>query len=213
MFIVGSVSLRGVSMSCGTCGEKVRISAANAVGSPLATGAVQTVSRSGASVNRQYDGQALAQVMQRVSRPSRQRMWERTATCPDCGARISRGDGGACPLCDGTGSITWDGEAMSSQQLRESVIDRAKHGMKSYYGYLWVASHFPDLAQDLNVQRRIRAEVKEHPTWALWGHAPDMLVKAGLGDVVREAAAKMPDAARVSLRALAALSADRSPTT
>jgi hypothetical protein len=102
---------------------------------------------------------------------------------------------------------------MSSQQLRESVIDRAMHGMKSYDSYLWIASHFPDLAQDLNVQRRIRAEVKEHPTWALWGHAPDMLVKAGLGDVVREAAAKMPDAARVSLRALTALSADRSPTT
>jgi hypothetical protein len=102
---------------------------------------------------------------------------------------------------------------MSPQQLRESVIDRAKHGMKSYDGYLWIASHFPDLAQDLNVQRMIRAEVKEHPTWALWGHAPDTLVKAGLGDVVREAAAKMPDAARVSLRALAALSAGRSPTT
>ena len=102
---------------------------------------------------------------------------------------------------------------MSPQQLRASVIDRAKHGMKSYDGYLWVASHFPDLAQFSHVQRMIRAEVKEHPTWALWGHAPDMLVEAGMGNVVREAAERMPDAARVSLRALAALSAGRSPTT
>jgi hypothetical protein len=47
-------------------------------------------------------------------------------------------------------------------------------------------------------------------TWALWGHAPDMLVKAGMGDVVQEAAAKLPDAAKVSLRALTALYAERS---
>jgi hypothetical protein len=59
----------------------------------------------------------------------------------------------------------------------------------------------------------IRAEVKEHPTWALWGHAPDTLVKAGMGDVVQEAAAKLPDAAKVSLRALTALCAERALTT
>jgi hypothetical protein len=55
------------------------------------------------------------------------------------------------------------------------------------------------------MQRMIRAEVKAHPTWALWGHAPDMLVKAGLGDVVQEAVERMPEAARVSLQALTAL--------
>jgi hypothetical protein len=94
---------------------------------------------------------------------------------------------------------------MSSQGLRERVVERARQGEASQDGYVWAACLFPDLAQDPNVQRMIRAEVKAHPTWALWGHAPDMLVKAGMGDVVREAAAKLPDAAKVSLRALTAL--------
>jgi hypothetical protein len=54
----------------------------------------------------------------------------------------------------------------------------------------------------------IRAKAARHPTWALWGYAPDMLVKAGMGDVVNEAARKMPDAAGVSLRAKAVLRGD-----
>jgi len=149
------------------------------------------------------------QIKSLTSRASRQQLWERTAVCPKCGGRVSLGDSEACPLCNDTGLVTWDGKSWSLHELRLRVVDQAQHDAESGDGYLWIACHFPDLAQDPDVQRMIRAEAARHPTWALWGYAPDMLVKAGMGDVVDGAARKMPDAASVSLRAKAALQGDK----
>jgi len=158
-------------------------------------------------------------------------MWEQTAACPQCGAFTSRATSEPCPLCHDTGQVEWDGETSSPQDLRARVLDRARQGfdantirlrgsaeappkpsskpqpsgMDSRDGYMWIACQFPDLAQDPNVRARLRAEVEQHPTWALWGRAPDVLVRAGLSEILAGAIHQQPDAARVSLRASAAL--------
>ena len=182
-------------MSCGTCAERTRQGAAAASGSPRATGAAAALAaRSGESEARAG-----------VSRAARQRLWEQTAACPQCGAFASRAASEPCPLCHDTGQVEWDGETSSPQDLRARVLAQARQGADSHDGYVWAACLFPDLAQDPDVRARLRAEVEQHPTWALWGRAPDVLVGAGLAEIVAVAARQRPDAARVSLRAAAAL--------
>jgi hypothetical protein len=116
------------------------------------------------------------QIESLAGRASRQQLWEQTAVCPKCGGPVSWGDSEACLLCNDTGQVTWDGESLSPHELRLRVVDQAQHDAESGDGYLWIACHFPDLAQDPDVQRMIRAEAARHPTWALWGYAPDMLI-------------------------------------
>ena len=185
-------------MACGKCGIDTNQGAAGAINAPMSTGA---------TVSSRYQGpsSAMQQVRSLTSRKHRRQMFEAAQPCPQCGARVYQSSGETCPLCEDTGAIIWDGQALPPSQLQERVIEQARLGHRSDDGYVWIASYLPGVAQDADVQSMIRAEAAEHPTWALWGYAPDALAQAGMEDVVQSAAQAMPDAARVSLRALRAL--------
>lgn len=200
-------------MSCGKDHDQNTRAASEATNGPAATGEVVEQSscpKCGKFLTKQgkcrrcdsaeSPPEALAhEVSRAVSRDARQKLWEQTVTCPACGGRYAGGE--KCPLCAGSGQIAWDNQNIPRRELREQVVSQAGQGTTSDDGYLWLACHFPDLAQSLPVQKMIRTEVTLHPDRALLGYAPDTLIQAGLVELVFEAARQNPGAAGASLRA------------